>query len=94
MCVKDQTINSEENGDIVVKASERIMANCNRVNDERIEKMKKRKKSCMKTAISKPRDEIRKALKLPKWNNLKGLLFKNSLLMRRDIGYFRIYLYL
>jgi hypothetical protein len=87
LCVKDQTHTSEESYEAVVsKANERIIANSNRVNDERIEKMKKRRNSCMHTVVSKPRDEIKKALKFPKWNNLKGLLFKNSLLMRRDIG--------
>jgi hypothetical protein len=85
--VKDQTHTSEESYEVVVsKTNERIVANSNRVNDERIEKMKKRRNSCMHKVVSKPRDEIKKVLKFPKWNNLKGLLFKNSLLMRRDIG--------
>ncbi len=85
--MKDQTHTSEESYEVVVsKTNERIVANSNRVNDERIEKMKKRRNSCMHKVVSKPRDEIKKVLKFPKWNNLKGLLFKNSLLMRRDIG--------
>ena len=93
LCVKDQTHSTDDSYEVVVsKANERIIANSNRVNDERIEKMRKRKNSCLHNAVSKPRDEIRKALKFPKWNNLKGLLFKNSLLMRRDIGYYSIYL--
>jgi hypothetical protein len=37
-------------------------------------------------AFSRPKDELKKIMKLPKWHNLKGLLFKNSLLLRRDIG--------
>ena len=79
LCVRDQTINNEENGKVIFKASDNEKAH--------FEKVKKKKQSFIQTIVSNSKEEIKNALKLPKWHNLKGLIFKNSLLMRRDIGY-------
>ncbi len=83
LCLKDQTIPIPNTSNAAISSNE-IQKN-SIIFDQEQNKMKK-KRSCLKSIISAPKEELKKAMRLPKWSNLKGLFFKNSLLMRRNIG--------
>ena len=97
LCIRDQTVNSEDennnyvaNNEIIERVYVNNGNNISKDNEESVQILNRKKPSRMaklvNKLVTKPKEEFKKALKLPKWGNLKGLIFKNSLLLRRDIG--------
>lgn len=86
LCVKDQNVHNDE--EIVNDVS--TANSLSKYTDEIVIKQAEpvvETKTFKKRFYSKPKQELSRLLKVPQGHNLKGLLYKNSLLMRRDIGY-------
>lgn len=84
LCLKDQIIPIAGTSNAAICSNE---VQKNSINFDQEQNKMKAKRSCLKSIITTPKEEFKKAMRLPKWNNLKGLFFKNSLLMRRNIGF-------
>lgn len=92
MCVKDNEVNTTTPNQSVNEEIEKVgFENPNYAEKptplNRLDIRITKPKTLRKTLTYKIKHQVKELMKLPKKSNIKGLLYKNSILLRRDIGF-------